>query len=156
MEKNAIAGLRLKDDRVARALEDRIVSESLETDKWYRHFDGFAALLDHPEPSVRGRALRVLAAIAQWDDENRLEALLPAFLPRAADEDPAAAAERIRLLAQIGVARPRYIPKIRSALKNAGLSEYRGGTRALMEKEIAAALAVLKDREEYGCMLRDL
>ena len=62
MDENIAVMLTGKDDVLACALADKIIAESLESDKWYPCFDEFAALLSHPKSLVRNRALRILAA----------------------------------------------------------------------------------------------
>ena len=74
-----IAGLTSKQDSDACALADRIISESRETDAWYRELDSFAVLLSHKKSLVRNRALHILATNARWDTENRFDLILPEF-----------------------------------------------------------------------------
>ena len=50
------------------------------TDEWYEYFDDFAFLLNHPKSLVRNRFLYILAANAQWDDENRFDAIFDDYL----------------------------------------------------------------------------
>lgn len=88
MKESIIAKLTLKDDKYACALADKIISESRETDEWYAYFDDFASLLDHPKSLVRNRALYILAANAQWDDENLFDAIIANFLTYITDEKP--------------------------------------------------------------------
>ncbi|MGN0547907.1 MAG: hypothetical protein ACI4I3_11300 [Acutalibacteraceae bacterium] len=71
MKENIVAKLTSKDDKYACAFADKIISESRETDEWYEYFYDFASLLDHPKSLDRNRALNILAANAQWDEENR-------------------------------------------------------------------------------------
>ena len=71
-----IAKLTAKDDKYACAIADKIISESQDTDKWYEFFDAFASLLNHPKSLVRNRVLYILSANAQWDDENRFDAII--------------------------------------------------------------------------------
>ena len=75
-----IAKLIVKDDKYASAVAERIISESQDTDKWYEYFDDFASLLNHPKSLVRNRVLYILAANAQWDDENRFDAIFDDYL----------------------------------------------------------------------------
>ena len=79
MKEQIIAHLTAKDDRFACAFTNQILSESQETDKWYAYFPDFAQLLNHPKSLVRNRALRILAANVQWDDENRFDSVFPAL-----------------------------------------------------------------------------
>ena len=75
-----ISKLTAKDDKYASAVAERIISESQNTDEWYEYFDDFASLLNHPKSLVRNRVLYILAANAQWDDENRFDAIFDDYL----------------------------------------------------------------------------
>ena len=143
MKESIIAKLTLKDDKYARALADKIISESRETDEWYAYFDDFASLLDHPKSLVRNRALYILAANAQWDDENLFDAIIANFLTYITDEKPITARQCVKALAQVGLAKPQYIPRILSCLKSADLSKYKDSMRPLIEKDIAETVQIL-------------
>ena len=143
MKENIVAKLTAKDDKYACALADKIVSESQETDEWYEYFDDFASLLDHPKSLVRNRVLYILAANAQWDEENRFDFILSDFLMHVTDEKPITARQCVKALAQVGLAKPQYIPKILSCLQSADLSKYKDSMRPLIEKDIAETQMVL-------------
>ena len=137
MEQSIIAKLTSKDDKFACAFADKIISESRETDAWYQYFNDFAGLLSHPKSLVRNRALYILAANAQWDEENRFDSVLPDFLAHIMDEKPITARQCIKALAQVGRAKPQYIPAILAALHDDDLSKYKDSMRPLIEKDIA-------------------
>lgn len=143
MSERMIANLTSKDDKFACGFADKIISESQETDEWYEYFDDFARLLRHPKSLVRNRALHILAANAQWDEENRFDAILPDFLAHVTDEKPITARQCIKALSQVGRAKPQYIPRILSSLRNADLSKYKDSMRPLIEKDIAETEKVL-------------
>ena len=129
--------LTAKDDKFACAFADKIIAESRECDTWYEYFDAFATLLNHPKSLVRNRALHILAANAQWDVENRFDAILPEFLSHVTDEKPITARQCIQALAQVGLARPQYIPQILSCFHNDDLSKYKDSMRLLIKKDMA-------------------
>ena len=81
--------------------------------------------------------LYILAANAQWDEENRFDSILPDFLAHITDEKPITARQCIKALAQVGQAKPQYIPRILSCLRDADLSKYKDSMRPLIEKDIA-------------------
>ena len=114
MKENIVAKLTAKDDKYACALADKIISESQETDEWYEYFNDFASLLNHPKSLVRNRVLYILAANAQWDEENHFDLIISDFLTHITDEKPITARQCIKALAQVGVAKPQYIPRILS------------------------------------------
>ena len=144
MKESIIAKLTLKDDKYACALADKIISGSQETDEWYEYFDDFASLLDHPKSLVRNRVLYILAANAQWDEENRFDAILPDFLTHITDEKPITARQCVKALARVGRAKPQYIPRILSCLKRADLSEYKD---TLVKKKNVFVMGTVKNAE---------
>ena len=143
MKENVIVNLTAKNDKFACAFADKIISESQETDEWYEYFDDFALLLDHPKSLVRNRALYILAANAQWDEENRFDSILSVFLTHITDEKPITARQCVKALAQIGLAKPQYIPRILSCLECADLSKYKDSMRPLIAKDIAETEKIL-------------
>lgn len=143
MPENLIAKLTAKDDKYACAIADKITEESRETDAWYEYFEDFASLLSHPKSLVRNRIIYILAANAQWDEEDRFDAILPEFLKHITDEKPITARQCIKALAQIGKAKPQYIPQIVEALDNADLSRYKDSMRPLIEKDIEETKKIL-------------
>lgn len=143
MHNTILAKLTAKDDPAACAFMERIVSESQTESLWYRYFEDFASLLDHPKSLVRNRALRLLAANAQWDAENRFDRILPAYLTHITDEKPITARQCMQSLAQIGLAKPQYIPRILAALQAADFSPYKDSMRPLLEKDRTEAQKVL-------------
>ena len=131
-----IAKLTSKDDKYACAVAEKIISESQDTDEWYEYFDTFVSLLNHPKSLVRNRVLYILAANAQWDDENRFDAILEDYLAHITDEKPITARQCIKTLVQVGMAKPQYIPRILSCFHDADLSKYKDSMRPLIEKDM--------------------
>ena len=138
-----IEKLTAKDDRIACAMADRIMAESRNTDQWYGCFDAVASLLNHPKSLVRNRALHILAANAQWDDENRFDLIISDFLAHITDEKPITARQCIQALAQVGLAKPQYIPGILSRFHEADLLKYKDSMRPLIEKDMAETERIL-------------
>ena len=145
MKENIIANLTVKDDKYACAFADKIISESQETDEWYKYFDDFVSLLDHPKSLVRNRILYILAANAQWDEENHFDRVIADFLTHITDEKPITARQCVKALAQVGLAKPQYIPRILSCLQSADLSKYKDSMRPLIEKDIVETEKILTD-----------
>ena len=138
-----IAKLTAKNDKYACAIADKIISESKDTDEWYEYFDEFASLLNHPKSLVRNRVLYILAANAQWDEENRFDAIISDYLAHVTDEKPITARQCIKALAQVGAAKPQYIPRILLRLHEADLSKYKDSMRPLIEKDMAETEKIL-------------
>ena len=143
MKENIVAKLTVKDDKYACAIADKIILESRETDEWYEYFNDFASVLDHPKSLVRNRVLYILAANAQWDDANLFDAIISDFLSHITDDKPITARQCIKALAEVGIAKPKYVPRILSCLQNADLSKYKDSMRPLIEKDIAETEKIL-------------
>lgn len=143
MKDSIIAHLTAKDNAYACGVAEKMISESRETDEWYPYFHDFAALLHHPKSLVRNRALYILVANAQWDAENRFDEILPDYLSHITDEKPITARQCIKALAQIGTAKPQYIPQILDAFRNADLSKYKDSMHPLIEQDMAQTEQIL-------------
>ncbi|MGN0666437.1 MAG: SufBD protein [Huintestinicola sp.] len=143
MKESIVQKLTSKDDKYACAFADKIVTESYDTDEWYEYFDDFASLLSHPKSLVRNRVMYILAANAGWDDENRFDNIISEFLTHITDEKPITARQCVKALAQVGSAKPQYIPQILSALHNADLSKYKDSMRPLIERDISETENIL-------------
>ncbi|MCI8422966.1 MAG: SufBD protein [Lawsonibacter sp.] len=143
MKENIVVKLTAKDDKYVCSLADKIIAESQETDEWYDYFDDFASLLNHPKSLVRNRVLHILAANAQWDEENRFDSIISDFLAHVTDEKPITARQCIKALAQVGSAKPQYVPLVLSYLQSADLSKYKDSMRPLIEKDIAETEKIL-------------
>lgn len=79
----------------------------------------------------------ILAANAQWDDENRFDSIIADFLTHITDEKPITARQCIKTLVQVGKAKPQYVPRLLSCLREADLSKYKDSMRPLIEKDMA-------------------
>ena len=80
----------------------------------------------------------------EWYEDNHFDAILDDYLAHVTDEKPIKARQCIKALVQVGLAKPQYIPKILSCLKNADLSKYKDSMRPLIEKDIAETVHILK------------
>ena len=135
-----IARLTGKDARDAYAFAQQITAESRGADTWYPYFDRFAALLHHKNSLVRNRAISILAANARWDTAGKFDTLMDEFLSHVTDAKPITARQCIAALPEIAEARPEFIPKIQSALRQADLSGYPDSMQPLVLKDIVAVL----------------
>ena len=80
--------------------------------------------------------VHILAANAQWDDENRFDAIFDDYLAHVTDEKPITARQCIKALTQVGKAKPQYIPRIIGCFRCADLSKYKDSMRPLIEQDM--------------------
>lgn len=79
-------------------------------------------------------------------NDNKFDLVLPEFLTHITDEKPITARQCINALAQIGTAKPQYIPKILACLETAELSKYKDTMRPLIEKDIEETKRILTNQ----------
>lgn len=87
--------------------------------------------------------MHILATNAQWDEENRFDLVISDFLTHITDEKPITARQCVKALAQVGLAKPQYIPEILSSLRNADLAKYKDSMRPLIARDIAETDQIL-------------
>lgn len=144
MKENIIEKLTAKDDKYACAIAEQIISESNDSDEWYDYFEEFASLLNFPKSLVRNRVLYILAANAQWDDENKFDSIISDYLTHVTDEKPITARQCIKALAQVGKEKPQYISRILACFQETDLSKYKDSMRPLIEKDMLETEQILR------------
>ena len=70
-----------------------------------------------------------LRQMLQWDEKNRFDFIFSDFLAHVTDEKPITARQCIKALAQVGAAKPQYIPRILYCLQDADVSKYKDSMR---------------------------
>lgn len=145
MKENIIEKLTSKDDKYACAIAEQIISESNDSDEWYDYFEEFASLLNFPKSLVRNRVLYILAANAQWDDENKFDSIISDYLTHVTDEKPITVRQCIKALAQVGKEKPHYISRILACFHEADLSKYKDSMRPLIEKDMLETEQILRE-----------
>ena len=83
MQNYLIEHLTSKDNKQAYEFSKKIISNS---EDWYEYFDVFASLLNHENSLVRNRTMSILAAIVEFDDENKFDDILDDFLSHINDK----------------------------------------------------------------------
>ena len=83
MQNYLIEHLTSKDNKQAYEFSKKIISNS---EDWYEYFDVFVSLLNHENSLVRNRTMSILAAIVEFDDENKFDDILDDFLSHINDK----------------------------------------------------------------------
>lgn len=129
-----------KDNVAACGASDALRRLSADSDAVYPYFTQIARLLDHKNSLMRNRALTLLAANAQWDDEDLFSGVIEAYLTHITDAKPITARQCIQSLPAVAPYKPHLVDRIRSALASADVSMYAGSMRPLVERDIRNAL----------------
>lgn len=140
MQNYLIEHLTSKDNKQAYEFSKKIISNS---EDWYEYFDVFVSLLNHENSLVRNRTMSILAAIVEFDDENKFDDILDDFLSHINDKKAITSRQCIKYLAIVGTNRPRYNPQILNSLEMADLSKYGENMRPLIEKDIKKTQKIL-------------
>lgn len=140
-----IEKLTSKKDKDACDFAGVIIEESQKSNKWYKYFDEFISLLDHPNSFVRNRVIYIIAANVRWDESNQFDKVLQSYLSHVTDEKPITSRQCVKALVEIGQSKPKYIPVIISYLKDVDLSKYKDSMRPLIEKDILITIQALEN-----------
>jgi len=118
--------------------------ESARSDKVYHWFDRFSEMSKGQATYIRIRGLRLIAANARWDKDNKIDEIIDGCLKHIVDVKPIAARQFIAVLPEIA----RYKVELRSdiirALQNADIGKYNQNMQPLVYKDILAALAQIE------------
>lgn len=122
--------------------------ESQRSDGVYAYFSQFAEMLRHKNSFVRNRGLRLIAANAKWDADNRVDEVIDEYVKHVTDAKPITARQCIQALPQIIEYKPELREIIREALLKADTDQYASSMRPLIQKDIAAVLKLLPQQQE--------
>lgn len=129
-----------KDNKAAYGALQSLLALSAKSSAVYAYLDQLFPMLDHTNSFFRSRALVLIAANAQWDEEERIDGMLPQYLSHITDPKPITARQCVQSLPILAAHKPYLRGAIVSALKAADLSQYKNSMAPLIAKDIAAAL----------------
>lgn len=135
-----INGLMDQDDKKAYECLKKLEEISNQSSKVYRFFDAFVEMLESDHSYIRTRGLRLIAANARWDIDNKIDKIIDKFLECVTDEKPITARQCIKALPTIVKYKPDLKKDVENALRDANLSRYQENMQALIFKDIHKAL----------------
>jgi hypothetical protein len=97
-------------------------------------------MLESDHSYIRTRGLRLIAANARWDIDNKIDKIIDKFLECVTDEKPITARQCIKALPTIVKYKPDLKKDVENALRDANLSRYQENMQALIFKDIHKAL----------------
>lgn len=140
--------LTIKNNVAACGAADALIRHSAASDEVYPYFTRIAGLLASRNSLVRNRALLLLAANAQWDEDGLFDEMIDRYLAHVTDEKPITARQCIKGLPEIAAQKPHLIGRIRRALESADVARYPDSMRSLVERDIRAALSAMQALSE--------
>lgn len=138
-----VGNLTLKDNKRAYSSLKILLEESRKSDKVYAYFDRYAEMMEDENSYIRTRGLRLTAANARWDTENKIDEVIDEYLKHIKDVKPITARQCIQALPEIAKYKPDLLEVIIQALERMDVSQYPDSMRPLVEKDIRAVLKEL-------------
>lgn len=135
-----IEGLQNKDNNHAYSCLKQLLEESNLSNEVYSHFDTFTQMIDDPNSFIRTRGLLLIAANARWDENNKIDEIIDAYLKHITDEKPITSRQCIKALPSIAQYKPDLVDSICAALRNANPEIYNSNMRPLVYNDIKGAL----------------
>jgi hypothetical protein len=139
-----IEGLQNKDNNYAYKCFMQLKEESELSKEIYSYFDTFAQMVDNPNSFIRTRGLLLIAANAKWDDGNKIDEIIDAYLKHIMDEKPITSRQCIKALPSIAKFKPDLIDCICAALNTANTGIYNSNMQPLVYSDIQTALRQIK------------
>jgi uncharacterized protein (UPF0332 family) len=140
-----VEGLTEQNPKYAYACLKQLESKSVCSDAVYAYFDDFAAMLDSPNSYIRTRGLRLIAANAKWDKDNKIDEIIDVYLKHIMDEKPITARQVIKALPNIAKHKPGLVRDICDALRKANPGIYQSTMQPLVSQDIFQALKAIED-----------
>lgn len=135
-----VEGLRNQNNQIAYACLQHLQAVCEESNAAYLFFDTFAEMMKSDHSYIRTRGLLMIAACAEWDEDNRIDEILDEYLKHVADIKPISARQCIQTLPHMARYKPDLIPDMVSALHSVSLFRYPNTMQPLLQKDIADAL----------------
>ena len=139
----ALQQLRVKDNKVAYQALEYLEQASQMDDHVYQHFAELASLLEHPHSYVRTRGLLLIAANIQWDAQGQFDAIAENYCQHIMDAKAITARQCLQSLCRIIPYKPHLQPLFVKMLRDADFSGYADSMQPVLEKDRAAAFALL-------------
>lgn len=137
-----------KDDKKAYARTKEIAAESELSSKYYSCMDLFASLLSDEKSYVRTRAFILCCCQARWDNEGKLERLLPQLMTLFYDKKPTVVRQCLNAAKEIVVFRPELSEMICEGLDKIELSIYKDSMSGLINNDINELKQLIETKKE--------
>lgn len=125
-----------KDDDLAYQLTKRIIEESKDSDIYYKYFDDIAYLLDNNKSYIRTRAFMLCCALAKWDKDSKVKAILPNMLRLYHNEKPTVVRQCLNASKQLVEYLPKTGNQIKEEISKIDLNKYKDSMVPLIQKDI--------------------
>lgn len=125
-----------KDDKKAYAFTKEIAIASESSSEYYSYIETFASLLNDKKSYIRTRAFILCCSQARWDEEGKLNQLLPSLMALFHDSKPTVVRQCLSAIKEIVVFRPELSEAINAELDQMDLSCYKESMGSLIRADI--------------------
>lgn len=129
-----IEKLYMKNNNIACAAMKVLTEESRKSCDVYIYFNKFVEMISMDNSYMRNRAIKLIAANAKWDCDNKIDEIIDEYLKHITDEKPITARQCIKSLAEIAKYKKELVSDIKNALENAQINKYADSMRPLIKK----------------------
>lgn len=140
----ALQQLTVKDNNAAYQALNDLQQASKQDKQVYQHFPELAELMANPHSYVRTRGLLLIADNIQWDEQGQFDAIAADYCQHVTDAKAITARACLQSLCCIIPYKPQLRPLFTQVLQDADFSGYAESMQPLLERDRAAALAVLE------------
>lgn len=134
-----------KDDKAAYEYTKRLIASSADSPEYYGYLSLFASFLSHKSSFVRTRAFALCCAQARWDEEGRLDEILPDMLKLLHDEKPTVVRQCLKAAAEVIRYRPHLAGRIGQEAAAIDLTRYRDSMAPLIQRDVAELLKTIRE-----------
>ena len=137
-----------KDDKKAYARAKEIVVASESSPEYYPYLAFFASLLNDKKSYIRTRAFVLCCSQARWDNQGKIQQLLPALMALFHDTKPTVVRQCLAAAKEIVIFRPELSETIYAELARIDLSCYKDSMAALIRADIDALRRLIETGKE--------
>ena len=132
-----------KDDKKAYKQVKKIIEESKISDAYYKYLDDFASLLLDEKSYIRTRAFILCCYQTKWDENRKIETILPEMLKLFHDEKPTVVRQCLKNIKEILRHKPNLSTRIEEELNKIDLTKYSDSMKPLIQKDIDELLELI-------------
>lgn len=133
-----------KDTQQAYGALQALEQISEQSDILYSYTRQFAAMVKSEQYMLRVRGFRLFCKQARWDKENVIDETIVQALTILQDEKPTAVRQALAALQEVVRYKPELWEPIGKAVGSVDVYRYKDSMRSLLEKDMQALLAQMK------------
>lgn len=132
-----------KDDNVAYKNFRLSLSETLESNIYYKDIDELRLLLDNPKSYIRIRAFGLICFLSRWDVDSKINDMIYDLLKLLFDEKPTVVRQCLSYIKELIVYKEELKDIIKKEILKIDINIYKDSMKPLIEKDKNEVLYLL-------------